>query len=205
MFSPTAARVIGLNEAIIIQQIHFWKLHMNREANFISLNEWKKQLPFLSESTIKRAIKNLREKGLVVVERHNKRAYDKTNWYRIDYDALEKFMEPYQVKVNKGNGQNEPIRQTKMNGGLGQNEPTNTKEHEKNNEKNTLNSACELISEEDRDIIEQIIATRTAKGEVRNEDAFRAHLEREARAGRLHKPGTKKSRQPELYDFSDLI
>src|ERR1051326_3092369 len=63
---PSLAVKFGLNEAMILQQIHYW-LQDNRngvEKNgkrwiFNSYKEWHKQFPFWSERTIQRAFLNL--------------------------------------------------------------------------------------------------------------------------------------------------
>ena len=91
---PSLAMAIGLNEAIILQQIHYWvsggKSH-ERDGHlwiYNSLPQWGENFPWWSESTIKRALHNLREKGLLIVANFNKAGFDKTLWYRIDYEAL---------------------------------------------------------------------------------------------------------------------
>lgn len=100
---PSLAKAIGLNEAIILQQIHYW-VTINAEKN-INLNEgffwtynsvrrWKEQFPFLSEITIKRKIKKLEEMGILISDRFNEMSRDRTKWYRIDYEALEPYLSP---------------------------------------------------------------------------------------------------------------
>jgi hypothetical protein len=50
---------------------------------------WQEQLCFMSESTIRRTIKNLIDKGIVITANFNKAKFDKTLWYSIDYDKLD--------------------------------------------------------------------------------------------------------------------
>ena len=100
MVMPKLAQAIGLNEAIILQQIHYWN-EINKSTNknlkdghywvFNSYDRWCDQFPFWSESTIRRAIKNLEKIGLVIVGNYNKLKIDQTKWYRIDYKTLEKW------------------------------------------------------------------------------------------------------------------
>lgn len=93
--NPRLAELIGLNEAIILQQMHYW---LKKSKHFIdgkdwiynSAPQWKKQFPFFSESTIKRTIKNLENKGLLFIENYNKDGRDRTKWYSINYGELDK-------------------------------------------------------------------------------------------------------------------
>lgn len=140
------AKLIGLNEAIIIQQIHFW---LKEEKNLIdgkywvynSIPQWKKQFSFFSESTIKRTFKSLKDLGLLFVGEYNKDKRDKTNWYSINYERLNEI-------VNDASGQNELMEEVKMNlcngskwtDSSGQNEPTITKDYPKITTKTTTNN-----------------------------------------------------------------
>lgn len=102
---PELAVAIGLNEAIIIQQIHYWCSesrsgveHNGRTWIYNTYEQWKEQFPFFSESTIKRALKSLHNQGLVEVEQLNKSKHDRTNFYSINYDLIN------QISMNSSNG-----------------------------------------------------------------------------------------------------
>ena len=61
---PSLAVKLGVNDAIILQQIHYWLLRSNFEFDqkkwvYNSLKDWQKQFPFFSEDTIFRALKRL--------------------------------------------------------------------------------------------------------------------------------------------------
>jgi len=90
---PSLAVKIGLNEAIIVQQIHYW-LQKNKPMEdgnswvFNSVREWKEQFPFWSENTILRNLQSLRDSGLLIAEQKSKNSFDKTLYYRINYDLL---------------------------------------------------------------------------------------------------------------------
>jgi hypothetical protein len=98
MIPPKLASIIGLNEAIILQQIHYWNL-LNEESGrnykdgyywtFNSYELWKEQFPFWSPKTIQRTINKLEKIGLIVAGCYNKMPIDRTKWYRIDYKMLE--------------------------------------------------------------------------------------------------------------------
>jgi len=92
---PSLAARIGLNEAIFLQQVHFWleksaKVVDGRKWIYNSTSAWRKQFPFWCERTIKNIVKSLREKGLILTANHNAARFDKTLWYTIEYDALAK-------------------------------------------------------------------------------------------------------------------
>lgn len=98
-FDPYLASDIGLKEAIVLQQIHFWvrynfindkNIYHNQAWSYNSLSRWQKDFfPFLSLSTVKRVFKNLRSYGLLLTDCHNKKNYDKTLWYTVNYKKLE--------------------------------------------------------------------------------------------------------------------
>lgn len=90
---PGLASRIGLNEAIFIQQIHYWlnrSKHFYDERNWVynSVAEWVKQFPFWSENTIRRIVKNLEDEQLLVIGNYNRAKFDKTKWYSINYEKL---------------------------------------------------------------------------------------------------------------------
>ena len=71
------AKKIGLNEAIVIQQLHYW-IKNNEKANrnlkdgkfwtYNSIREWKEnEFIFWSEKTIERILKSLEKKELIEV------------------------------------------------------------------------------------------------------------------------------------------
>jgi hypothetical protein len=99
--SPVLATALGINEAIILQQLHFL-LTITEESknrhNFIdgrwwvynNYKEWKKEhFPWLHEGTIKRLFLTLEEWGLVDSMQSVKNPSDRKKWYSIDYDALD--------------------------------------------------------------------------------------------------------------------
>lgn len=88
---------IGLNGAIVLQQVHYWVLK-KKEAKkdyfqghfwiYNTYSQWETQFPFWSKSTIRRTIKDLEDRGLLLNRNLNKAGYDKTKWYTVNYDAL---------------------------------------------------------------------------------------------------------------------
>lgn len=91
---PSLAVAIGLNEAILLQQLHYWLGHSTvteggKRWVYNTLEEWQKQLPFWSVATIKRAFSTLCELGIVERQQLSKDRRDKTNYYTINYPALD--------------------------------------------------------------------------------------------------------------------
>ncbi len=91
---PRLAILIGLNEAIMLQQLHYW---LNKSELVIdemrwvynSVEDWHAQFPWWSPSTIARTIKSLRDRQLIEVRHLSQDARDRTNYYTIMYAALE--------------------------------------------------------------------------------------------------------------------
>ena len=114
MFHSSLAVALGLNEAILLQKINLWlncKPHNADGRSWIynSYKSWQEQLPFFSESTIKRALKNLEDKGIIITGNFNKMKMDRTKWYSIDYKKLDELVD----NLNLPLGQNDQIIRSK--------------------------------------------------------------------------------------------
>lgn len=114
---PSLAKVIGLNESIVIQQLHYWiqksnHIHDGFTWVYNSVKQWQDQFPFWSISTINRVIKKLENDNLILSDNFNKSNFDKTKWYRINYEKLGELS-----SENKENrfSQNEQIDEVKLN------------------------------------------------------------------------------------------
>lgn len=98
---PQLACVIGLEEAVLLQQLHFrlqqQTVTHNGEVWYCqSLAKWKKQLPFWNEPKIKRTIRHLENLGLVhSTDKFNQFYVDRTKWYKIDYEKLQCMIADY--------------------------------------------------------------------------------------------------------------
>lgn len=139
---PKLAEKIGLNEAIILQQIHYWlkeskHFYDNKIWVYNSYPNWVKQFPFWSERTIRRTFGSLEKKNLVYVGNYNKAGFDRTKWYSINYSNLEKL-------VATSSGQNGPTIVTKWPDAKGQSGPTNTRDYTETSSEITRNSATDV-------------------------------------------------------------
>ena len=118
---PTLARLIGLNEALFLQQLHYWLGRSRHERDgrrwtYGTYNDWLPQFPFWSLSTIKRTVRNLEKRRLVISEQFEKRDWIRKKWYTIDYDTLaliEGTDQPAlneEVRLTPSSGSNRPVR-----------------------------------------------------------------------------------------------
>lgn len=96
---PSLAKLIGLNEAIFLQQINYWIKKNEREKRnfkegrywtYNTFEEWQKDtFPFWSTRTIKRVVTSLKSSGLLLSDNElGDDKWDRTNWYTIDYERL---------------------------------------------------------------------------------------------------------------------
>jgi len=92
---PSLAKAIGLNEAIVLQQIQYWTaleqgvVKDGRRWIYNSVEEWRKQFPFWSSDTIQRILQNLRNKGLLDAQKLSTDKWKHTLYYSINYSNLQ--------------------------------------------------------------------------------------------------------------------
>lgn len=87
---PSLAVKIGLNEAIVLQQIHYWlrsSPHVKEGRKWIynSYEEWQEQFPFWSITTIGRIMRSLEDKKIIITKQFGAKGYDRRKWYTIEY------------------------------------------------------------------------------------------------------------------------
>jgi hypothetical protein len=95
---PSLAVKIGLNEAIALQQLHYWlndpknSGRVDEDGNkwvYNTYAEWHDDnFPFWSEDKIQRIFLDLKAAGLVIIKQLDAKRRDMRNFYRIDYDQL---------------------------------------------------------------------------------------------------------------------
>ncbi|MEY9980443.1 hypothetical protein [Lysinibacillus sp. RC79] len=95
---PTLAAEIGLNNAIVLQQVHYWLRVStnNRDGHkwvYKTIDEWHEEFPFWSKRTLERVIQSLEDLEILVAGNYNKFKMDRTKWYRIKYETLHKLHE----------------------------------------------------------------------------------------------------------------
>ena len=129
---PSLAREIGLNEAIMLQQIHYWLLKSGNEFEgakwfYKTLEEWQTEFPFWSTMTIRRTLGSLEKQKIIKIGNFNKKKFDKTKWYTIDYQ-----------RVNRRCVQNEQSMCSNRTDGCVQNEQTNTRDYQESTTENNV-------------------------------------------------------------------
>jgi len=103
---PSLAVAIGLNEAIALQQVHFWL--QNPRAGVVrdgfkwvhnTYEEWQEtNFPFWSISTIKRVFLALEKEKYIISAQLDEKDREMRKYYRIDYEALD------EVNLSRWNG-----------------------------------------------------------------------------------------------------
>ena len=104
MILPSLAKKIGLNQAIVIQQFHYWLLSSKhtidgRKWIYNSYKEWELQFTFWSGKTVERTIRSLEDQGYLQSANHNRTKQDKTKWYTINYEKLAELDESFKDNV----------------------------------------------------------------------------------------------------------
>lgn len=104
---PSLAVAIGLHEAIVLQQVQYWlststHVYAGRTWVYNTVESWQTQFPYMSDRTLRRTLDTLRDRGLLLTANFNTHKFDRTLWYSIDYDALERAS----GTVNTPSGQN---------------------------------------------------------------------------------------------------
>lgn len=132
---PKLAEKVGLNEAIFLQQLHYWisgksaKKKDGRRWIYNTYKDWEEQFPFWSNATIRRVINSCEKKNLIVTtSKYNKAGYDNTKWYSINYNEVNRLSTSLPSE-NEGLAQSEQRDESERASGVAQNEQTNTRDY----------------------------------------------------------------------------
>ena len=117
--NTTLANEIGLNEAIVLQQINYW-IEINKRAGknyydgkywtYNSIKSWhEKNFKFLSVETVRRVFTKLEKSGFIITGNYNKDPRDKTKWYTINDKKLEELY--FEVENRKKRLENEKLKE----------------------------------------------------------------------------------------------
>lgn len=92
---PSLAQTIGLNEAIVLQQLHYWIVNKNNKGYYQDGHKWvynsytawqESNFPFWSIPTIQRIFTSLEEQGLIISTQIA--STNRNKYYRINYDKM---------------------------------------------------------------------------------------------------------------------
>jgi len=91
-FNIELAQKYGVDEAIVIKNLHFWiiKNKANRTHfydgfywTYNSTRAFTELFPYWSERQIDRVLKSLKDKGAILIGNYNKVGYDRTRWFTL--------------------------------------------------------------------------------------------------------------------------
>jgi hypothetical protein len=92
-FDPQIAAKVGVNAAVIYQNLVFWTeknaannrhKYDDRYWTYNSIKAFETLFPYLTTSQIRTAIRHLLENDLIVEGNYNKAGYDRTKWYSVN-------------------------------------------------------------------------------------------------------------------------
>lgn len=117
----------------MLQQMHYWLLKSANEFTGVkwfykTLEEWQTEFPFWSAMTIRRTLGSLEKQKIIKIGNFNKKKFDKTKWYTIDYQ-----------RVNRRCVQNEQTMCSNCTDGCVQFEQTYTREYTETTTENNNN------------------------------------------------------------------
>ncbi len=185
--SPTLATMIGLNEAIVLQQIHYW-LHINQKTNqhyrdgrywtYNSIPQWRESnFPFWSESTVKRIFTSLEKRGILLSAKlYDGHSYDQRKRYSIDYDKLQDVIDEYQKQriVDLPSGQNDPMDEVNMTRSNGAERPDLTETPTETPSEDSLNVfngfSLQKTESFSSDVLQKQIIASCHRNEVNDSD-----------------------------------
>ncbi len=93
--NPDLAKEIGIDNAHLISQIHYWL--QNNQAGYIfegvkwiynGYKAWAEQLCWLSEYQIGRLIRKLEDQGFIITDNFHHNTRDRRKWYCLNYQLL---------------------------------------------------------------------------------------------------------------------
>ena len=91
-FSVGVACKVGINAAIMVQNIYFWvtkneangkSYHDGRYWTYNSVKAFSELFPYMSKGQIDGALKKLEAEGYIVSGNYNQSKYDRTKWYAL--------------------------------------------------------------------------------------------------------------------------
>ena len=146
------------DKAIMLQQIHYWLLRSKNIVDghrwvFNTVKGWHEQFPWLAEKTVQRYLKDLCDRGLLITANYNKANFDRTKWYRIDYDALDNLTYSKGTDSPNGEGLTVPLERDSLTQPIPINYTENT--HKTTNKVKSKNLTAKELKQEFEKLWEQ--------------------------------------------------
>ncbi|WP_397321961.1 conserved phage C-terminal domain-containing protein [Pantoea agglomerans] len=161
VISPMLALRIGINEAIVLQQICYWLEdttsgieYDGRRWVYNSINAWNEQFPWWTAKTIQRTVSSLKKMGLIYVEQLKKSQHDQTNYYAINYaspllaDTDNLSLSRETICPNR-KGQSVPMDKDKLSQSIGSNCPNVTENTTEITTEITTTPSCQVAAQPD--------------------------------------------------------
>ena len=94
VIQPQLAEALGLNESIVVQQLHYWiqrskNVYEGKQWVYNSYADWQKQFKFWSERTVIRIFQSLEKKKIVESKQLDEKNGNQTKYYTINYQVLD--------------------------------------------------------------------------------------------------------------------
>ncbi|MGC0845358.1 conserved phage C-terminal domain-containing protein [Pantoea agglomerans] len=161
VISPMLALRIGINEAIVLQQICYWLEDTTAGVEYDgkrwvynSINAWNEQFPWWTAKTIQRTVSSLKKMGLIYVEQLKKRQHDQTNYYAINYASpllsdRDNLSLSKETNCPNRKGQSVPMDKVKLSQSIGSTCPTLTEITTENTTEITTTPSCQVAVQPD--------------------------------------------------------
>lgn len=94
---PSLAVALGLNQAILLQQIHFLlqiskHIFDGRKWVYNTYEQWQTHFPFWAPRTLRYLLTDLEGESLLLSANYNTSKADRTKWYAILYENIDKHL-----------------------------------------------------------------------------------------------------------------
>ncbi|WP_333610151.1 conserved phage C-terminal domain-containing protein [Pantoea piersonii] len=164
VISPILASRIGLNEAIVLQQICYWLEdttagvdYDGRRWVYNSINAWNEQFPWWTGKTIQRTVSSLKKMGLIYVEQLKKKQHDQTNYYAINYVSplladTDNLSLSRKTNCPDPKGQSVPMEKDNLSPSIGSTCPSLTENTTENTTEITTRDSCQVAAQPDREV-----------------------------------------------------
>ena len=117
---PRLVAFVGLNEAIVLQQIRYWladdlrpQVRDGRRWVYNTYEAWhERNFPFWSVATVKRTFGSLERQGLLNSANYNASRRDHTKWYTVNFDRLIELDQLYRAAHGQSVGRTNGVKRS---------------------------------------------------------------------------------------------